>query len=119
VSNGTIELPEHEERLRALAINDRRFVNEILRLGLDTVEASRLAPKTHAVAQLAALLAVGAAPSSYHETVQAALAAGASYDEIIGVLIAIVPAVGLARVVAAAPELGLAVGFDAAASLET
>ena len=47
-----------------------------------------------------------------------ALAAGASEDEIAGVLLAIAPVAGLGRVVAAAPEVAIALGYDIAAVLE-
>ena len=39
-------------------------------------------------------------------------------QEIVGVLIAVAPTVGLARVVSAAPELALAIGYDVDAALE-
>ena len=41
-----------------------------------------------------------------------ALAAGASEDEIAGVLLAIAPVAGLGRVVAAAPEVAITLGYD-------
>ena len=44
--------------------------------------------------------------------------AGASEDEIAGVLLAIGPGAGLGRVVAAAPEVAIALGYDIAAALE-
>ena len=44
--------------------------------------------------------------------VEAGLEAGASYDEIVGTLIAVIPIVGVARVVSAAPNLALALGYD-------
>jgi hypothetical protein len=47
-----------------------------------------------------------------------ALAAGATEDEIAGVLLAIAPATGLSRIVAAAPELATALGYDVTAALE-
>ena len=47
-----------------------------------------------------------------------AVAAGASEDEIAEVLLAIAPVTGLGRVVAAAPDLGTALGYDIAAALE-
>jgi 4-carboxymuconolactone decarboxylase len=109
---------EHQERLRSLALNDDCFVRSLLQLGLDTGDASRLDPKTHALVQLGALLAIDAAPSSYHASVEAALGAGASADEIVGILIAIAPAIGFARVVSAAPGLALALGYDVDAALE-
>jgi alkylhydroperoxidase/carboxymuconolactone decarboxylase family protein YurZ len=87
-------------------------------MGQDTVEISRLDPKTHALVKLAALFAVDAGQSSYNATVEVALAAGASLDEIVGILIAVAPAIGLGRVAGVAPELGLALGYDVEAALE-
>lgn len=46
------------------------------------------------------------------------LAAGASKDQIADVLLAITPVAGLDRVVAAAPYVGIALGYDIAAALE-
>jgi alkylhydroperoxidase/carboxymuconolactone decarboxylase family protein YurZ len=43
---------------------------------------------------------------------------GASEDEIAGVLLAIAPVAGLGRVVAAAPEVAIALGYDIEAALE-
>jgi alkylhydroperoxidase/carboxymuconolactone decarboxylase family protein YurZ len=109
---------EYQERLRSLALSDDRFVASVLGMGKDTVEISRLDPKTHALVRLAALLAVDAAQSSYNAGVEVALATGASLDEIVGILIAVAPAIGLGRVVSAAPELALALGYDVEAALE-
>ena len=62
---------------------------------------------------------LGAAPASYRLTVEHAYAAGATDEEIIGVLAAVAPAVGFARLVAAAPDLALAIGYDVEAALDT
>ena len=109
---------EYQERLRSLALSDDRFVASVLGMGQDTIEASGLDPKTHAMVRLAALLAVDAAPSSYNASAELALASGASVDEIVGILIAVAPTIGLGRVVSAAPDLGLALGYDVDAALE-
>jgi len=90
-----------------------------LGMGIDTTRASTLDAKTHALVRLGASLAIDAAPSSYQSAVEPALAAGASVDEVVGTLIAVAPTVGLARVVSAAPELALALGYDVEAALET
>jgi 4-carboxymuconolactone decarboxylase len=111
-------LIEYQKRLRSLALSDDHFVGSVLGMSQDTVEISRLEPKTHALVRLAALLAVDAGQSSYNASVDVALASGASLDEIVGILIAVAPAVGLGRVVSAAPELGLALGYDVNAALE-
>jgi 4-carboxymuconolactone decarboxylase len=105
--------------LRRLALSDERFMETELRMGLDTVEVSGLDAKTHALVRLGASLAIDAAPSSYQSAVEPALAAGASVDEIVGTLIAAAPRVGVARVVSAAPELALALGYDVDAAIET
>ena len=75
-------------------------------------------PKTHTLVCLGALLATHASPSSYQASVEVALAAGASADEIVGTLVAVAPAIGLGRVVSAAPDLALALGYDVDAALE-
>src|SRR4051794_13128947 len=118
IAIGRDEWLEYQERLRSMALSDDRFVASVLGMGQDTIEASGLDPKTHAMVRLAALLAVGAAPSSYNASAELALAAGASLDEIVGILVAITPAIGLGRAVSAAPELGLALGYDVEAALE-
>src|SRR3954449_4516909 len=112
------DMREYQERLRSIALSDDRFVASVLGMGQDTIEASGLDPKTHAMVRLAALLAVDAAPSSYNASAELALASGASLDEIVGILIAVAPAIGLGRVVSAAPELALALGYDVDAALE-
>jgi alkylhydroperoxidase/carboxymuconolactone decarboxylase family protein YurZ len=104
--------------LSRLALSDERFMETELRMGLDTVDISQLDAKTHALVRLAAALAIDAAPSSYQSAVEPALAAGASMEEIVGTLIAVAPTVGMARVVSAAPELALALGYDVDAALE-
>lgn len=55
---------------------------------------------------------LGAAPVSYSWAVEAALAVGATDDEIIATIIAVAPITGVARVVSAAPWVALAMGYD-------
>ena len=52
------------------------------------------------------------------DTKTAALVAGASEDEITGVLLAIAPVIGLGRMVGAAPGVAGAFGYDIEAALE-
>lgn len=108
----------YKETLRSLALNDERFMESVLGMGGDTVDVSQLDQRTHALVRLGAELAIDAAPNSYQSTIEAALAAGAGIDEIVGTLIAVAPIVGSARVVSAAPELSLALGYDIDAALE-
>jgi 4-carboxymuconolactone decarboxylase len=74
-------------------------------------EALSLPATTVAMVRIAALIALDAPPASYGRQVTSALDAGASAEDILGVLRAIAPQVGAPRVVAAAPELMLALGL--------
>jgi hypothetical protein len=51
-------------------------------------------------------------------TFLAALAASVTRDEVVGVLVSLIPTIGVARAAAVAPELGLAIGYDVGAALE-
>ncbi len=84
----------------------------VLGSGSDAAVSAALRPKVDVLVQLGALLALGAATSSLRSTVDRAIEAGATEAEIVGVLVAVAPAVGLARVVSAAPRLALAIGYD-------
>lgn len=71
-----------------------------------------LDPKTRALVQLAGLIALSSASSSYQSSVAVAHAAGASDDEVVAVLMTVAPVVGTARVVAAAADMALSLGYD-------
>jgi alkylhydroperoxidase/carboxymuconolactone decarboxylase family protein YurZ len=102
--------PDEEELLRRLAISDETaLVTAVLgksRLGLDR--------KTWALVRVAALIAVDSAVASYQWAIDEAIAQGATEEEVIDVLLAIAPVVGVGRVTSAAPELALALGYDVA-----
>ena len=98
-----------ERTLRRLALSDERYLRSAL---ADPGISSDLDAKTQSLIRLGALLAVGAAAVSLRTSVELAAAAGATDEEIVGVLLAIAPAVGHARVVGVAPHLGLALGYD-------
>jgi 4-carboxymuconolactone decarboxylase len=77
-----------------------------------------LDPKAHALVRIGALIAVDAAEPSYLPAVEQARSAGATDEELVACLFAVLPALGVARVVSAAPKLGLALGYDVGAALE-
>jgi alkylhydroperoxidase/carboxymuconolactone decarboxylase family protein YurZ len=112
---GTTSVPsvdDVESLLRRLALNDEESVGMVLANGSDAATGTALRPKVDLLVQLGALLALGAATTSLRATVRRAIAAGATEAEIVGVLIAVAPAVGLARVVSSAPRLAVAIGYD-------
>ena len=75
-------------------------------------ERSGLDPRSFAMCKIAALVALDAPPASYLFQVALALDAGVTPNEILGVLRAIAPQVGGPRVVAAAPEIMVALGLS-------
>ena len=107
-----------QETLRRLAIIHEGFVQDKARLGLDLAPTSALDPKTAALLVVAAAVAIGSSAVCLDWSISRALAAGASEDEIAGVLLAVAPVAGLGRVVAAAPDVAVALGYDIEAALE-
>jgi alkylhydroperoxidase/carboxymuconolactone decarboxylase family protein YurZ len=97
-----------ERLLCRLSLHDERSV----RAALADPDLSELDPKVHALVGLGALLSVDGATVSVRLGVEVAHQAGATQDEIVGVLLAIAPAIGHARTVAVAPRLALALGYD-------
>ncbi len=111
-------MDEYKLTLRRLALRDDRYIDALLSEEQANVTLAGIDARSHALARVAALIAMDAAPPSYMSAVEAGLNAGASEDEIVGTLIAVLPIVGAARVVAAAPNLALALGYDVAEALE-
>ena len=117
-SGGMGQLVRFQETLRRLAMIDEGFVEDEAGLGLDPAQASALDPKTAALLHVAVCVAIGSPAMCLEWSTGRALAAGASEEEIAGVLLAIAPVAGLGRVVAAAPDVATALGYDIAAALE-
>ena len=107
---------DYRELLRRLAINDPRMVDNAPWEAGD--DAREFDPKTLAFVRLAALVAVGGAAPSYGAQADAAIDAGATAADIVDVLVGVVPIVGLPCVVAAAPRLAMALGYDTEDALE-
>ena len=107
-----------QETLRRLAMIDKSFVEDEVGLRLDLAGTSALDAKTAALLQVGASVAMGSPGVSLEWSAARALAAGASEEQVVDVLLAIAPVAGLDRVVAAAPHLGTALGYDISAALE-
>jgi 4-carboxymuconolactone decarboxylase len=109
---------EYKLTLRKLALRDDQYIDAVLSEECANATLAGIDRRSHALLRIAALIAVDAAPPSFMSAVEAGLDAGASHDEIVGTLIAVMPIVGVARVVSAAPNLGLALGYDVSEALE-
>ncbi len=110
---------DYKATLRRLALRDDRYIASLLAEEPASATEAGIDRRTHALVRVGALIAVDAAPPSYMSAADAALEAGATYEELVGTLIVVMPIVGVARVVSAAPNLGLAIGYDVAEALET
>lgn len=111
-------MDEYKRTLRRFTVGDDSYIDALLREERANASLSGIDLRAHALIRIAALIALDAAPPSYLSAVQAGLEAGLSCDEIVGTLIAVLPIVGIPGVVAAAPKLGLALGYDVAEALE-
>ena len=110
---------DYKTTLRKLALRDDRYIDALLAHEKSSAAESGLDPRIRALVQLGALVAVDAAPPSYMSVAEEAIDAGATYEDLVGSLIVVMPVVGVPRVVSAAPNLGLALGYDIGEALET
>jgi alkylhydroperoxidase/carboxymuconolactone decarboxylase family protein YurZ len=103
---------ETADQLGGLAREKEDVVASLLEMQLHNLESSGLDPRTYSLVKIAALIALDAPSASYVAQIEFAREAGVDPDEILSVLVAVAPQVGLPRAVAAAPELMLALGLD-------
>lgn len=113
---------DHEELLRRLALCDAAAAAATLAGAVprshDGDAPAGLDGRSLALTRLAGLIAVSSSTASYQWCVADAIAAGASDDDIVAVLVNVAPVVGTARVVAAAADLALALGYDLDSAFE-
>jgi alkylhydroperoxidase/carboxymuconolactone decarboxylase family protein YurZ len=78
------------------------------------IEESGLDARTHALVRLAALIAAGMPGTDYDRHISTALDCGVTPDEVVGVLVALLPTVGTAQVNTAAHAVRAAIDRVAA-----
>ena len=104
-----------QERFTNVARGSAPVLEQLAAMTLDTLENSGLDESTYHLVRLAALVASDAAPVSYLVNMGPAADAGVTLEQTQGVLVAIAPIVGSARVASAAGKLLRAYGIAAAA----
>jgi 4-carboxymuconolactone decarboxylase len=100
------------DSLFSLSAGDLDILDEVLKFRDVWQEKSGLDARAFSLCKIAALVALDAPPASYLFQVAAALDAGVTPNEILGVLRAVAPQVGGPRVVASAPEIVVALGMS-------
>jgi len=91
-------------------------LEQVMRMNLDSVEHSKLDPRTFMEVRIAALAATGAAPIAWATNLGASAEVGLTVEDVQGVLVAITPLIGTARTVAAAGNALRGLGLVAAMS---
>ena len=71
----------------------------------DNIDESGLDVRSYALVRLASVMTAGAPGEGYDRHIAAALDRGVTLDEILGVLVALLPTVGVARVTEVAPDI--------------
>jgi alkylhydroperoxidase/carboxymuconolactone decarboxylase family protein YurZ len=107
----TVAQDTHES-LAGISSGDLTFLDEALALRERQRENIGLDGRTFGLVKIAALIALDSPPASYMWQVANALDDGATPEDILAVLRAIAPQVGGPRVVAAAPEIMVALGLS-------
>jgi 4-carboxymuconolactone decarboxylase len=91
-------------------VSDTPVLDLLARMTTDSIAASTLDPGTLMLVRIAALVAVDAPPVSYLTNLGVAADVGVDDDQLRGVLIAIAPIVGTARVASATGKIVRALG---------
>jgi 4-carboxymuconolactone decarboxylase len=100
----------YEALLRRLAVLDAHAIEAALALDARDDTESTIDPRVTALVRLAGLVALQSAPQAYEWCVAAALTAGSSEEEIVDVLAALAPVVGVTRVSTAAEIVAAVIG---------
>jgi alkylhydroperoxidase/carboxymuconolactone decarboxylase family protein YurZ len=108
----TVVGADTHQSLSGLSAGDGDVLETVVGLREVNKEVSGLDARTFALVKIASLIALDAPPASYAWQVANALDEGVTPEEILGVLRAIAPQVGGPKVIAAAPEIMLALGLS-------
>ncbi len=103
--NSGMEKKNPDETLQGLSEGDLSVLDTLLRMTEGSLEASGLDPQTFMLVRIAALTALDAAPASWLVNLKIGGEAGLVPESIVGVLVAIAPVVGTARIVSAAGSI--------------
>jgi 4-carboxymuconolactone decarboxylase len=97
-------MSEITETLSAIAYGEGPVLETLADMNLDTLERSGLDERTYIMVRIAALMAMDASPTSYYLNVAAAVDVIDQAD-LQGILVALAPVVGSARIASAASNV--------------
>jgi 4-carboxymuconolactone decarboxylase len=111
-------MTSQRDQLRRLSLHDPAYLDAVVSSASEVDASHRLDARGRALGRLATLFALDGSVNTYGWATSAALGAGVTSEEIVDLLVAMAPLIGTARVVCAAPKLGLALGYDIDADIE-
>jgi hypothetical protein len=106
-----------EESLRRLTIGDPVYCRTLMTTDPDA-PTHPLDARSVALVRLGGSITAGSSRLMLKQRVDDALVAGLTFDEVVGSLLALAPTIGIERIVAAAPDLARALGYDIDDALE-
>lgn len=109
---------DREDVLRHLTLGDTAHLDALVAARHTGPGDMALSAPCAALVTLGALAASGASDLTWQRAVSTALIAGVTADEVVDALVVLAPVIGHARVVAIAPKVALALGYDVEAALE-
>jgi|SRR6202012_5202827 4-carboxymuconolactone decarboxylase len=102
---------ETHQTLAGISAGNLEVLEEAVGLRELNRERSGLDARTFALVKIATLVALDAPPASYAWQIANAVEEGVTAEDFVGLLKAVAPQVGGPRVIAAAPEIMLAMGL--------
>ena len=105
-----------QRTLVGLIIDDPKMVSTVL---VEDPSIEHLDARTEALVQMAVACATDASRITVERVVSDAMDAGASEDDVVGVLVVCGPLIGASRLVRAAPAVAAALDFDPDSQLES
>ncbi len=105
------QMTDPNKTLQGLSEGDLSVLDTLVHMTEGSLAASELDPETFMLVRVAALATLDAAPASWLVNLKVSSEAGLTPERIIGVLIAIAPVIGTARVVSAAGSIVRALGL--------
>jgi 4-carboxymuconolactone decarboxylase len=112
-------MASQRDSIRRLSLHDQGYLNGVQAAADRGGEGTSLDARGCSLGRMAALFALDASESSYGWAASRALASGVTAEELVELLMTLTPVIGSARVVSAAPKLGLALGYDVEADIES
>jgi hypothetical protein len=103
---------DHQRVLRSIVLRDTPMLEGLLAMHLENQEASGLEPRDYALVKIAGLIGANGPAASFAWHIGVGREGGLTDEDISGVLVALAPTVGMARVVSAATEMALAMHID-------